>query len=452
MSDANASFGPIERAVDDLRDDFDRQGGVLFQNQVERLFEKRKLSVSECTQIIQRLEYLGIAIGPVSLKPKKQSEQSPSPSKTLKDTSTEDFVDADKKSASKNEYWAEYQALTDHYNLGKDDFLSSQQELECIRQVQLYKRLCEETGEDLSENPELKAIAKSGQKAQKRLIVSNIRFIIKVSKQFIGVSSLTLGDLVQEGIAGMIRAIEKFDLGYENRFQTYAVWWVKQNIMRAITDQGPMIRLPVNIVSEIGIYRRAYKLLSGTHPERPPTLLEIAEELMWDRERVAFIRDISSFQFESGLKNPNQDSTESLLDTIADQTAGPDEFASEENVKSLIRDALSELDDRERQVVELSFGLTGDERESTLRDIGERFGISHERVRQIKGSVLNKLRKRLGPIFGKKVLNDPSLGLNALVDAELKIPSVRDKKKSDFISELNISEQPSKKDGGDHVA
>ena len=281
--------------------------------------------------------------------------------------------------------------------IGKVDLLSASEEIDLAMKIEAgleaTKRLdeAEDSGETLprAELRRLNRVEQVGLDAKQRLISANLRLVVSIAKRYVGRGMLFL-DLIQEGNLGLIRAVEKFDYTKGFKFSTYATWWIRQAITRAIADQARTIRIPVHMVETINkLVRVQRKLLQDLG--REPTPEEIAEEMDMTPDRVREIQKIS--QEPVSLETPIGEEEDSQLgDFIEDgQAVVPPDAASFSMLQEQISQVLDTLAERERKVIELRFGLA-DGHPRTLEEVGKEFGVTRERIRQIESKTLAKLR------------------------------------------------------------
>ena len=281
--------------------------------------------------------------------------------------------------------------------IGKVPLLTAELEVELAKRIEAGAFATQEIdlrqsqGEHLKsdERTRLQRQVRRGQQAKEALIEANLRLVVSIAKRYRN-RGLAFLDLIQEGNLGLMRAVEKFDYTKGFKFSTYATWWIRQAITRALADQGRTIRIPVHMVETINKVVRVQRQLLQEFG-REPTVEEIASRVEFPIERVREIQRIN--QDTVSLEQPMGDEEDfSLSDLIEDQGAEvPDDAATRSMLHEAVRDALSTLPKREREVMELRFGLE-DGRVRTLEEVGKAFGVTRERIRQIEAKTLAKLR------------------------------------------------------------
>ena len=254
--------------------------------------------------------------------------------------------------------------------IGKIPLLNSEEELELAQRV-----------------------VNGDKKAKDKMAEANMRLVVSIAKRYSG-RGLDFLDLIQEGNTGLLRAVEKFDPDKGFKFSTYATWWIRQAITRAIADQARTIRIPVHMVETINKLLRTQRRMTQ-ELNREPTIDELAKELEIEPSKVEYVmkikQDITSLDAGIGRDGDDEDSV--LGDFVEDDTSvTPEESASTQLLKEQVQSILSTLSDREQKIIKMRFGLDGG-KSHTLEEVGKEFAVTRERIRQIEAKALAKLRK-----------------------------------------------------------
>lgn len=357
-----------------------RKSGVLTQSEIsDALHEQSELTAEQLDDIYVTFNKLNIEVVPDVEDDDKDDALEP-----------DDDADNDRDAASEKNISIDLSVdasvnIDDPVRMylkeiGRVPLLSADEEIVLAKQI--------EAGAE--EDATYKEIQLS-KKAKKKLVDANLRLVVSIAKRYVGRGMLFL-DLIQEGNLGLIKAVDKFDYTKGYKFSTYATWWIRQAITRAIADQARTIRIPVHMVETINkLIRISRQLLQDKG--REPTPEEIAEGMGITAERVREIQKIA--QEPVSLETPIGEEEDSHLgDFIEDQDAvAPDVAASYILLQEQIEDVFTCLTDREQQVLILRFGLK-DGKPRTLEEVGQHFNVTRERIRQIEGKALTKLRNR----------------------------------------------------------
>lgn len=257
-----------------------------------------------------------------------------------------------------------------------------------LREIGKIPLLTPEEEADLAQR-----IVKGDKKAKDKMVESNMRLVVSIAKRY-GGRGLDFLDLIQEGNTGLLRAVEKFDPDKGFKFSTYATWWVRQAITRAIADQARTIRIPVHMVETINKVLRTTRKLTA-ELNREPTNEEIAKALDMEPEKIDYVmrikQDIASLDASVGRDGDDEDSV--LGDFVEDEERdSPEESASNQILKEQLSEIIATLTDREQKIIRLRFGIGGG-KPHTLEEVGNEFDVTRERIRQIEAKALAKLRK-----------------------------------------------------------
>ncbi len=355
----------ITRCLELLTDDFVRQGHFLSFDDVTRVALRRGIPPEKAAVLIERLKDNGIPVAKAAV------------------------TDASDQQGENNQPTPEHRSLAlrshaAHY--AHHDLLNYDDEIKLGRRYQAARSL---DGNEQAENSEQRQqIIETGAVARTRLILSNIRLVVHFAKQHVEMTSIPLDDLIQEGILGLFRAVEKWEPDRGFRFSTYASWWISQCISRAIADRGRMIRVPLHVIDRIVTLRKKRrKLLAATG--RDPSEEELARELGWSLVDVFFILRIQQ-DAQSLDDSKNDDTRLRLHERIPSRNDSPTANAEKRELSSVIGQVLDTLDKRSRKILIMRFGLMG-RKPRTLEQVGRKFGITRERIRQIEKKALQRI-------------------------------------------------------------
>jgi len=270
--------------------------------------------------------------------------------------------------------------------------LSIQEEIrlaKLLEKGQLAQRRLSKDGQSPEEQRRLEQAIAEGRAAREHLIKANTRLVVSIAKKYMG-RGVPFLDLIQEGNLGLMKAVEKFDYQRGYRFSTYATWWIRQTITRAIADQGRTIRVPVHMNDRIRRLYKAARHLEQQHG-RKPTPEEIAEELDIEPRKVQWMLKVSwrPLSLEKPISEEEDNELGSFIED--DLTPTPTQSVYEHLLKEKMEDVLATLTPREARILRLRFGLL-DGRSYTLEEVGQKFGLTRERIRQIEGKALRRLR------------------------------------------------------------
>ena len=371
-----------------------KKKGRLDSGELSEVLDEMDLDGDQMDSIYDSLETLGIEVGSEEFLVGLPDEDGEPPMEAIAEIEEEELVDPN--------------SLVDSFNIddpvrmylkeiGKVPLLTADQEVELATAMtagrEAKERLdeAEANGETLpaEELAQLKKQIKAGEKAKQSLAEANLRLVVSIAKRYVGRGMLFL-DLIQEGNLGLIKAVEKFDYTKGYKFSTYATWWIRQAITRAIADQARTIRIPVHMVETINkVIRVSRQLLQELGHDPSPE--EISEEMNMPVDKVREILKIA--QEPVSLETPIGEEEDSHLgDFIPDEAASePSEAASFTLLKEQLVDVLSTLTPREEKVLKLRFGIE-DGRTRTLEEVGKEFNVTRERIRQIEAKALRKLR------------------------------------------------------------
>ena len=382
----------IVQANEKLRDLLSRgkKKGRLDSGELMDTLDELNLDGSQMDSVYDSLEALGIEVAAEEIHITDLQDDLEPAVEDITDVEEEELVDPN--------------TLVDSFSIddpvrmylkeiGKVPLLSADEEIRLAQDMsagnEAQRELAENAELDEQRRAELKALVKKGEKAKQALAEANLRLVVSIAKRYVGRGMLFL-DLIQEGNLGLIKAVEKFDYTKGYKFSTYATWWIRQAITRAIADQARTIRIPVHMVETINkVIRVSRQLLQELGHD--PTPEEIAEAINMPADKVREILKVA--QEPVSLETPIGEEEDSHLgDFIPDEGASePSEAASFTLLKEQLVEVLSTLTPREEKVLKLRFGIE-DGRTRTLEEVGKEFNVTRERIRQIEAKALRKLR------------------------------------------------------------
>ena len=370
-----------------------KKKGSLSSSELLDVLESLDLGSEQMDKIYDTLENLGIDTAGEDYIPEMAEEADPS-LEAIEEIPEEEVVDP---SAMADSFGTDDPVRMYLKEIGKVNLLTSEEEIALAQkmdagntakeQLEELEKIGDEVPEEVKK--ELNKLIREGERAKQKLAEANLRLVVSIAKRYVG-RGMQFLDLIQEGNLGLIKAVEKFDYTKGYKFSTYATWWIRQAITRAIADQARTIRIPVHMVETINkVIRVSRQLLQELGHD--PTPEEIAEEMNMPVERVREILKIA--QEPVSLETPIGEEEDSHLgDFIPDEDASePAEAASFTLLKEQLVEVLSTLTPREEKVLKLRFGIE-DGRTRTLEEVGKEFNVTRERIRQIEAKALRKLR------------------------------------------------------------
>ncbi|HSR30851.1 MAG TPA: RNA polymerase sigma factor RpoD [Anaerolineae bacterium] len=369
----------IERLLDLGRS----QGYVTYDDVMEAIPEA-ELHIEQLEDALATLIEMGIEISDTELEEPVAEEEEAEEEETVESTAADIDLSAIDIDDSISLYLKE---------IGRIPLLTAEQEVSLAKRMEAGRNSMRQLSKNGKTNQEerkrLSDIVRDGKAAQEHLIKANSRLVVSVAKKYVG-RGVPFLDLIQEGNIGLIRAVKKFDYRRGYKFSTYATWWIRQAVTRAIADQGRTIRVPVHMYEQINRLARVSRQLVQ-ELGRDPTVEEIAEELGVSPKKVE--RTIKVSQRPLSLEMPVGEEDDSFLgDFIEDSDApSPTDQASQQLLRDQIEDIFVSLTPREVRILQLRFGLV-DGYSYTLEEVGKKFGVTRERIRQIEAQALGRLR------------------------------------------------------------
>jgi len=357
----------VDRAVDLLVDDWERQSHYLSSDDIDRITQRRGLPPEETLEVWRRLQELGI-----------EPEVEHIGDHRAADEAMERLTDAPRELDDMKTFFRE---------IGRYKLLRAEDEKLLARRYAVARAI-QATSNGRHPNADSLERIRIGLEARDTFINANLRLVVNIAKAYIG-RGLDFADMIQEGMMGLLRAVDLFDPSLGYKFSTYATWWIRQAVTRAIADKGRVIRLPVHVVESIARIRRVRRHL-WQELGREPSLAEVAEASDLDEAKVQFLLD--SARDAASLDTPiGEEEGFTLGDTIASHLPQPEEELEIVWLAEAMRQMLEQLEPREREVLEMRFGMK-DGVSRTLQTVGDELGVTRERIRQIEAKALRRLR------------------------------------------------------------
>jgi RNA polymerase primary sigma factor len=380
---SDTSGGNEIRVIQELMNRADQRGYVTFEDVLELLDEDSD-DVNAIEAVLDELDELGIEL--------RQQEVEPRDDFDLGDEFQPEEEPQDPGVGDINAVSADDPVGLYFRQMAQEPLLTAQEEIELAKRIELGREAAERLRTmtlSLEECEWLRKLVEDGQSAREHLGRANTRLVVSIAKRYMG-QGLPFPDLIQEGNVGLMRAVDKYDYKRGNRFSTYATWWIRQAITRALAQKTRTIRIPLHMTERIRQMYRTAQVLEQTLGHRP-TPEEIAKEMELPPESVRGMMDAS--QHAIALERPVGDDGDSEFgDFIEDQDSpSPVEAATQHLLQETIEEVLSELTPRQSHILRLRFGLGGGE-PHTLEEIANKFGLSRERIRQLEKEALRRLR------------------------------------------------------------
>jgi len=362
----------IDKVIEALAADFDRQSGHLQKSQVERLVVKRNLSPSELREVHTGLKERNIC--PEDDNPGADELETVEDEVCILSVSGDPLNNVLRRARSRK-------------------LLTAKEEVELGRRIQLAIKV-QKNPDGLDPNdPTIVETLRRGEQAREQLISANLLLVLAWARRY-QTSSFDLSDLFQEGVIGVMKAAERFDPELEFKFSTYAVWWIRQSITRAIADKERLVRLPVHRIESILKLRRAARLLKYEQGGEEPTIRELSETLGWPRDRTAFVRELAGWVDVSIDEPLDEESSLRISDMLVAPALSALNQLTDAERRERVLELLSRLTDNQEEVLLRRFGFQDLGDGQTLQEIGDHFGLTRERIRQIEEKALKRATKK----------------------------------------------------------